>query len=89
MDATRSGKPLREMQNISTKKRRGIKMESEIKMNKELDMPLLMAVVNKVNKEDKETLLSIIYNGVSEDKHDDLYQLAYLMLDEIEQEEEE
>lgn len=55
-----------------------------MEMKKELDIPLLMAVVNKVNEEDKEALMNIIYSDVPEDKHDDVYQLAYLMLEEVE-----
>lgn len=55
-----------------------------MEMKKELDIPLLMAVVNKVNEEDKEALMNIIYSNVPEDKHDDVYQLAYLMLEEVE-----
>jgi hypothetical protein len=80
MDVTRFGKPMREMQNFPTKNRGRINME----MKKELDIPLLMAVVNKVNEEDKEALMNIIYSNVPEDKHDDVYQLAYLMLEEVE-----
>ncbi len=55
-------------------------------MKKELDIPLLMAVANKVNEEDKKALLNIIYSNVPEDKHDDVYHLAYLMLDEVDDE---
>lgn len=80
MDVTRFGKPMQEMQNFPTKNRGRINME----MKKELDIPLLMAVVNKVNEEDKEALMNIIYSDVPEDKHDDVYQLAYLMLEEVE-----
>ena len=81
MDETRFGRPMRRMQNIPTKNRGRINMESKIK--KELDIPLLMAVANKVNEEDKKALLNIIYSNVPEDKHDDVYQLAFLMLDEL------
>ena len=84
MDVKRFGRPVRRMQNISNKKRRGIKMESEMK--KELDIPLLMAVANKVNEEDKKALMNIIYSNVPEDKHNDVYQLAYLMLEEVDDE---
>ena len=80
MDETRLGRPMRRMQNISTKK------GGRINMKKELDIPLLMAVANKVKEEDKKALLNIIYSNVPEDKHDEVYHLAYLMLDEVDDE---
>ena len=52
---------------------------------KELNKDLLLAVANKVNEEDKKTLLAIIEKGLSEDKFNAVYQLAYLMLDGVEE----
>ena len=50
-----------------------------------LNIKLLKAVANKVNEEDKNILLDILDKEISEDNHDTVYQLAYLMLDGVEE----